>query len=73
MCKGLGFTSTTTTNTALVGYLFSSFSSILDFNLEAPGSIPSWCVAFISTFPLFPTINESICTYYTVLQPYLNT
>ena len=54
-CNGLGFTSTTT-NTALVGYLFSSFYSILDFNLEVPGSIPRWCVAFISTFPLFPTI-----------------
>ena len=51
----MGFTSATT-STVLVGYFFNSFGRVLDFNLEAPGSIPSRGEMFISTFPLFPLI-----------------
>ena len=49
----VGLTSTTT-STALVGYLFSSFGRVLDFKSRGPGSIPAWGELFISTFPLFP-------------------
>ena len=52
MCNGLGFINITT-STALVGYLCSSFSRVLDLNLEAPSSIPAWGELFIYTFPLF--------------------
>ena len=46
----------TTTSTALVGYmyLYSSFGRVLDFKSRCPGSIPAWGELFISAFPLFP-------------------
>ena len=49
----MGFTSTTT-STALVGYLFTSFGRVLDYKSRDHGSIPTKGELFISTFPLFP-------------------
>ena len=49
-----------TTSTALVGYLFSSFGRVLDFNSRDPGSIPTWSKLFFSTFPLFPVIFDAV-------------
>ena len=44
-----------TTRTALLGYLISSFSRVLDFiNLEDPSSIHACGDFFISIFSLFP-------------------
>ena len=55
----VGFISTTT-STAIVGYLFSSFGRVLDFKSRGPGSIPTWSELFFSTFPLFPVIFDAV-------------
>ena len=43
------------TSTALVGYLFSSFGRVLD--LKSRGPRFNSRVGFISTFPFFPVTN----------------